>query len=88
SDLAGVNIDAYAVQRQATRVEGFESNLRLRLGNSRLGLGYARANGRYDADVDGRLDSDLAGVNIDAYAVQRQATRVEGFESNLRLRLG
>lgn len=57
-------IDAYAVQRQATRVEGFESNLRLRLGNSRLGLGYARANGRYDADVDGRLDSDLAGVNI------------------------
>jgi len=45
-------------------VEGFESNLRLRLGNSRLGLGYARANGRYDADVDGRLDSDLAGVNI------------------------
>jgi len=57
-------IDAYAVQRQATRVEGFESNLRLRLGDSRLGLGYARANGRYDADVDGRLDSDLAGVNI------------------------
>jgi hypothetical protein len=45
-------------------VEGFESNLRLRLGDSRLGLGYARANGRYDANVDGRLDSDLAGVNI------------------------
>lgn len=57
-------IDAYNVQRQATRVEGFETNLRLRLGQGRLGLGYARANGRYDADVDGRLDSDLAGVNI------------------------
>lgn len=57
-------IDAYNVQRQATRVEGFESNLRVRLGDARLGLGYARANGRYDANVDGRLDSDLAGVNI------------------------
>lgn len=57
-------IDAYNVQRQATRVEGFETNLRLRLGDSRLGMGYARANGRYDADLDGRLESDLAGVNI------------------------
>lgn len=57
-------IDAYNVQRQATRVEGLESNLRVRLGDARLGLGYARANGRYDANVDGRLDSDLAGVNI------------------------
>ena len=57
-------IDAYNVQRQATRVEGLEANLRLRLGQSRIGLGYARANGRYDADIDGRLDSDLAGVNI------------------------
>lgn len=57
-------IDAYNVQRQATRVEGFESNLRVRLGDARLGLGYARANGRYDANVDGHLDSDLAGVNI------------------------
>lgn len=57
-------IDAYNVQRQATRVEGFETNLRLRLGDSRLGLGYARANGRYDANLDGQLESDLAGVNI------------------------
>ncbi|KAF1014955.1 MAG: Ferric aerobactin receptor [Stenotrophomonas maltophilia] len=57
-------IDAYNVQRQPTRVEGLESNLGLRLGSSRIGLGYARANGRYDADQDGRLDSDLAGVNI------------------------
>ncbi|OBU47850.1 TonB-dependent receptor domain-containing protein [Stenotrophomonas maltophilia] len=57
-------IDAYNVQRQATRVEGFESNLRLQLGSGRIGLGYARANGRYDANLDGRTDSDLAGVNI------------------------
>ncbi|WMJ70608.1 TonB-dependent receptor [Stenotrophomonas sp. 24(2023)] len=57
-------IDAYNVQRQATKVEGLETNLAVRLGDSRVGLGYARANGRYDADQDGRLDSDLAGVNI------------------------
>ncbi len=69
SDLGSVlvydaGIDAYNVQRQATRIQGIEANAALRVGEGRLGLGYAHANGRYDYDEDGHLDSDLAGVNI------------------------
>lgn len=55
----------YNVQRQATEITGWEARAAVRFGErSRVGLGYARADGRYDRDQDGRLDTDLEGVNI------------------------
>ncbi len=57
--------DSYNVSRQATEIRGIEGNLALRLGRAdRLGLAYAQAEGRYDRDQDGRIDTDLEGINI------------------------
>lgn len=57
--------NVYNVQRQATAVHGFEGQLAWRpAAATRLGVAYARTRGRYDSDGDGRLDSDLEGINI------------------------
>ena len=56
---------SYLVKREATEIEGIEGNVALQLtGDTRLGVAWATADGRYDSDQDNRLDSDLPGVNI------------------------
>lgn len=55
----------YNVQRQPTRIEGVEANLSVRIGErARVGGAYAWTRGEYDRDLDGRMDSDLEGINI------------------------
>lgn len=57
--------DTYNVRRQKTEIRGLEGNVALRLeSGDRLGLAYARTEGRYDRDQDGRVDTDLEGINI------------------------
>ena len=56
---------SYEVKREATEIEGFEGNVGLQLTDAtRVGLAYAEADGHYDSNADGRLDSDLPGANI------------------------
>ncbi|HJW45652.1 MAG TPA: TonB-dependent receptor, partial [Lysobacter sp.] len=55
----------YNVSRQKTKIEGIEANLSFRITDgSRIGLGYAQSEGRYDRNQDGRVDTDLEGINI------------------------
>lgn len=55
----------YNVQRQPTRIHGLEADASLRMGErTRVGLAYARTRGRYDANLDGRFERDLEGINI------------------------
>ncbi len=57
--------DSYNVRRQSTEIRGIEGNIALRLeSGDRLGLAYAQTEGRYDRDQDGRVDTDLEGINI------------------------
>ncbi len=55
----------YNVSRQKTKIEGIEANVSFRITDgSRIGLGYAHSEGRYDRNQDGRVDTDLEGINI------------------------
>ena len=57
--------DNYNVSRQKTQIRGLEGNLAVRAGDAaRLGVAYARTDGRYDRNLDGELDTDLEGINI------------------------
>lgn len=57
--------DTYNVSRQKTEIRGIEGNVALRLGEAdRIGLAYARTEGRYDRNLDGQVDTDLEGINI------------------------
>lgn len=57
--------NTYNVVREATEIEGIEGNVAFRLTDAaRLGVAWATTDGRYDSDGDGRLDSDLPGINI------------------------
>ena len=56
---------SYEVKREATEIEGFEGSVGFRVNDAaRVGLAYAQADGRYDSNADGVLDSDLPGANI------------------------
>lgn len=57
--------DSYNVSRQPTDIQGVEANLAFKFdAGARVGIGYAAAQGRYDRNQDGRLDTDLEGINI------------------------
>lgn len=57
--------DTYNVSRQKTEIHGIEGNVAVRPGSSdRVGLAYAETVGRYDRNLDGRVDTDLEGINI------------------------
>ncbi|MGO1071857.1 TonB-dependent receptor [Lysobacter sp. CA199] len=59
------NTQSYFVVRERTQIRGIEGNVAFQFSDAgRVGLGYARANGRYDSDGDDRVDSDLPGINI------------------------
>ncbi len=70
SDLGSILIrdpasGTYNVNRQKTKIDGIEANLAYRFAESgRIGIGYAQADGRYDTNSDGRVDSDVSGSNI------------------------
>ena len=58
----------FDVQRQRVEIEGLEINaaVRMPIQGLRLSVGYAHIKGRYDASTvpDGKVDTDLDGVNI------------------------
>jgi iron complex outermembrane receptor protein len=57
--------DNYNVSRQKTKINGIEANLAFQINQaSRVGVGYAESEGRYDRNLDGRVDTDLEGINI------------------------
>jgi len=56
----------FDVQRQRMEIEGLEITVGLQtpIDGLRLSLGYADMAGRYDANEDGKVDTDLDGANI------------------------
>ena len=73
----GRNFD---VQRQRIEIEGIEVNLRSEtpIDGLKLGIGYAHIEGRYDNNADGKVDTDLDGVNISPDRVNLSATYNRG----------
>ncbi|MFK4794842.1 TonB-dependent receptor [Sphingobium sp. ZW T5_29] len=73
----GRNFD---VQRQRIEIEGIEVNLRSEtpIDGLKLGIGYAHIDGRYDSNADGKVDTDLDGVNISPDRVNLSATYNRG----------
>ncbi len=73
----GRNFD---VQRQRIEIEGIEVNLRSQtpISGLKLGIGYAHIDGRYDNNADGKVDTDLDGVNISPDRVNLSATYNRG----------
>lgn len=73
----GRNFD---VQRQRIEIEGIEVNLRSEtpIDGLKLGIGYAHIKGRYDNNADGKVDTDLDGVNISPDRVNLSATYNRG----------
>lgn len=72
----------FDVQRQRVEIQGLEVNLRVALpiDGLKLGMGYAHLDGRYDADAvpDGKVDTDLDGVNISPDRLNLSATYNNG----------
>jgi iron complex outermembrane recepter protein len=55
----------YAVQREKTTIDGLEFRATWQATHAdALGLRYATTDGRYDSNGDGRVDTDLGGVNV------------------------
>ncbi len=55
----------YTVQREKTEIDGIEFSTSWAATDLDLfGLRYAQADGRYDSNKDGQVDSDLGGTNI------------------------
>ena len=55
----------YTVKREKTEVDGIEMRLAWNATEADIfDLRYAQAEGRYDSDQDGKVDSDLGGTNI------------------------
>ena len=56
---------SYNVVRERTEIEGIEANVAYQFSEAtRIGLGYAQTDGRYDSNGDDRVDSDLPGINV------------------------
>jgi len=55
----------FSVERERTEIDGIEFRAEWLLSDSdNIALRYARTEGEYDSDADGRVDTDLAGQNI------------------------
>jgi iron complex outermembrane receptor protein len=72
----------FDVQRLRVEIQGLEVNLGLQtpIDGLKLNLGYAHLNGRFDSDAvpDGKVDSDLDGVNISPDRINLAASYVNG----------
>lgn len=78
----------YTVKREKTDVDGLEFRADWALGEADiLGLRYARAEGRFDSDQDGRVDSDLGGTNISPDRLNLSWERYWTDNLNTRLQL-
>ena len=77
----------YNVARERTEIRGIEGNLAFRFSEAgRIGLGYATTHARYDSDGDGRVDSDLPGINVSPDRVTAFWTQAwtPGFDTRLQ----
>ncbi|HET7369868.1 MAG TPA: TonB-dependent receptor, partial [Gammaproteobacteria bacterium] len=55
----------FSVNREKTEIRGIELSSHYYVGDmTEFGLDYAHLNGRFDSNGDGRVDSDLGGINI------------------------
>ncbi|MFA7602027.1 MAG: TonB-dependent receptor [Novosphingobium sp.] len=75
----------FDVQRQRVEIQGLELNLKVQtpIEGLRLGVGYAHLIGRFDSDAnrgapDGKVDTDLDGVNISPDRVNLSANYSRG----------
>lgn len=72
----------FDVQRLRVEIQGLEVNLGIKMpiDGLKLGIGYAHLLGRYDADTnpDGKVDTDLDGVNISPDRLNLAASYVKG----------
>lgn len=78
----------YTVKREKTDVDGLEFRADWALGEADvLGLRYAQAEGRFDSDQDGRVDSDLGGTNIspDRLNLSWERRWTDGLNTRLQL---
>ncbi|MDQ1094510.1 iron complex outermembrane receptor protein [Xanthomonas sacchari] len=56
---------SYRVARERTEIQGFEGTATWQAAEgTRLGVGYATADARYDSNGDGRVDSDMPGASV------------------------
>lgn len=80
--------NTYNVSRERTEIRGFEGNVAFRYSDTgRVGLAYAKTEGRYDSDGDDRVDSDLPGVSIspDRLTAFWNQAWTPGFDTRLQL---
>ncbi len=84
SNAAGV----FEVQRQRTKIDGFEVTLDYRF-NDQLTVGgnYSQTNGDFDSDGNDTVDSDLDGLNIGPDRLSLYAYGAAGEAINWRLQL-
>jgi len=72
----------FDVQRLRVEIQGIEVNLGIKMpiDGLKLGIGYAHLLGRYDADAtpDGKVDTDLDGVNISPDRLNLSASYAKG----------
>lgn len=70
----------FDVQRLRVEIQGLELNLGIRLpiAGTRLGIGYAHLDGRYDSNADGRVDTGLDGTNISPDRLNLTASYARG----------
>ncbi|MET3931383.1 iron complex outermembrane receptor protein [Lysobacter sp. OAE881] len=55
----------YNVVRERTEIDGFEGSVAYQFTDAtRVGVAYAKTDGRYDSNGDDRVDSDLPGINV------------------------
>ncbi|WP_454829240.1 TonB-dependent receptor [Pseudoxanthomonas wuyuanensis] len=77
----------YNVARERTEIHGFDGNVAFRFSDAgQVGVAYARTRGRYDSNDDGRVDSDLPGINVspDRVSAFWTQTWTPGFDTRLQ----
>ncbi|MBT1443683.1 TonB-dependent receptor [Shewanella sp. JM162201] len=78
----------YSVKREKSIIRGIEASLNAYVGDAdTLGLNMALTEGRYDANQDGRTDTDLDGANIAPNRVNLYWEHEFSFEATSRIQL-
>lgn len=78
----------FTVEREKTEIDGIEVSTSWSVTDAdTVGLRYAEAEGRYDSNQDGRVDSDLGGTNISPDRVNVSWDRSWSASVNTRLQV-